>query len=316
MTPEFDLIAKYFSRVPKRASLGVGDDCALLTATPGLEMAISTDTLVAGTHFFPDADPRDLGHKALAVNLSDLAAMGAVPRAVLLALTLPQVNDAWLSEFAGGFWALANEYDVDLIGGDTTRGPLSMTLTVIGEVEQGRALKRSGAKADDDLWVSSTVGGAALALMHMKGQVRLADADASAMASLLHRPRPRVALGRALQGLANAAIDISDGLMADVGHLCECSGLGAVIEWDRIPMPKTLGEQPGEIRQACALAGGDDYELAFTAPAAKRDAIAALAQATRIGAMRRDVNGVTVIDREGRTMPLSRRGYDHFGAAG
>lgn len=279
-------------------------------------MAISTDTLVAGTHFFPDADPRDLGHKALAVNLSDLAAMGAVPRAVLLALTLPQVGDAWLAEFAVGFWALADAHGVDLIGGDTTRGPLSMTLTVIGEVEQGRALKRSGAKPDDDLWVSNTVGGAALALMHMNGQIQLDEASAQAVMPFLHRPMPRIALGRALQGIASAAIDVSDGLAADVGHLCERSGLGAVIEWDRVPLPEVLREQTDEVRRACALSGGDDYELAFTAPAAKRDEIAALAQATRIGATRREVNGVTVIDREGRTMPLNRRGYDHFGAAG
>ncbi|MBL8512514.1 MAG: thiamine-phosphate kinase [Betaproteobacteria bacterium] len=316
MTPEFALIAKHFSRAPKHASLGVGDDCALLSAPPGFELAISTDTLVCGTHFFPDANPRDLGHKALAVNLSDLAAMGAMPRAVLLALTLPRVDDAWLAEFARGFWALADEHGMDLIGGDTTRGPLSMTLTVIGEVETGRALRREGAKAGDDLWVSGELGGAALALMHLQGKLSLQEWEQTAMLPRLLRPAPRVALGRAMLGCADAAIDISDGLIADVGHICARSRLGAIVEWDRIPLPAALRAQPEPVRRACALAGGEDYELAFTAPENARDAIESLAVATRVGCMHVGLEGVQVRDSRGQTIPLAHAGFDHFGGAG
>lgn len=316
MTPEFALIAKYFSRMPKRATLGVGDDCALFQHSHGFEIAVSTDTLVAGTHFFPDANPRDLGHKALAVNLSDLAAMGAVPRAVLLAITLPSVDDHWLSEFASGFWALADAHGVDLIGGDTTRGPLSMTLTVLGEIESGRALRRDGAQAGDDLWVSGELGGAALALRHLTGEVKLSEHDARSVLPRLHQPQPRIALGRALVEEANSAIDISDGLIADVGHLCERSGLGAVIEWDRMPMQDALRAQPEAVRQSCVLAGGDDYEMAFTAPVALRDTILALTNVTRIGNMTGEVQGVQVMDSSGNAIPLLHRGFDHFAGQG
>ncbi|MBL8520273.1 MAG: thiamine-phosphate kinase [Betaproteobacteria bacterium] len=315
MSPEFALIEQYFTRAPRHAALGVGDDCALWSPAAGFELALSTDTLVSGTHFFPDADPHGLGHKALAVNLSDLAAMGAIPRAALLALTLPRVEPAWLEAFAAGFWALAEAFDVDLVGGDTTRGPLSITLTVLGEVEQGRALRRDGAKAGDDLWVSGDLGGAALALRLVQGLCADPVADVEALKVRLNRPQPRVALGRALLPIAHAMIDVSDGLVADVGHLCERSGLGAEIEWSRVPMPDGLRDVQESLRLACVLAGGDDYELAFAAPAAQRSAVEALGGVTRIGSMVAGVEGVRVLDASGSPIRVERPGFDHFGHA-
>ena len=221
MLSEFELIAKYFTPTVANAVLGVGDDCALLRVSPGCELAVSTDTLVSGTHFFPDADAEKLGHKALAVNLSDLAAMGALPRYVLLALTLPKVDEPWLAQFSRGFLRLASEFGVELIGGDTTRGPLSITLTVMGEVGVGCALRRDGAQDGDDIWVSGELGAAALALKHLQGSTTLQNDVFSAAAERLYCPSARVALGRALIGIAKSAIDVSDGLAADLGHLCE-----------------------------------------------------------------------------------------------
>ena len=227
MSPEFELIAKYFTRPVKNARLGVGDDCALISLGAGLELAITTDTLVAGTHFFADTDPEKLGHKALAVNLSDLAAMGASPRYVTLALTLPSVDDHWLASFSRGFYALADDFGVELIGGDTTRGPLSTTLTAFGEVGRGQALRRDGAQLGDEIWVSGSVGGAALALKHLQGRLTLSDQAFAVAAERLHLPLPRVALGCGLVGVATSAIDVSDGLVADLAHICERSHLAA-----------------------------------------------------------------------------------------
>lgn len=318
MTPEFKLIEKYFTRPVARATLGVGDDCALLPVSPGCELAVSTDTLVSGVHFFADADPRKLGHKVLAVNLSDLAAMGATPRFVTLALTLPQVNDDWLAAFSGGFHALADAEGVELVGGDTTRGPLSMTLTVMGEVEVGRALRRDGAKAGDEIWVSGELGGAALALAHMQGKATLTESEFSAVAPRLHTPQPRVALGRALLGIATAAIDLSDGLVADLGHICERSSLRAQIEWARVPVAVPLQQRADSEQVSCALAGGDDYELCFTAPASachRLEAVAATLSLPliRIGSMTAGLPDVTVTDASGRKLSVPRGGYDHFG---
>jgi thiamine-monophosphate kinase len=318
MTPEFALIEKFFKRPSQRATLGVGDDCALLAVGAGCDLAVSTDTLVEGTHFFPGANPKWLGHKALAVNLSDLAAMGATPRAVLLALTMPRNDEDWLATFSQGFFALAERFSVELIGGDTTRGPLSMTLTVLGETPTGRAITRGGAKEGDDLWVSGELGAAALALAHLRSGVDLDAEDFNAVEARLHRPEPRLDLGVALRGIATAMIDISDGLVADVGHLGERSQLGVSIDWDQVPMPSALRKQPLSTQHHCALAGGDDYELAFCVPASLRDTMASVASMmrdvplTRVGVMRAG-HGVEVTC-SGAPLPLATGGFDHFSA--
>ncbi len=322
MTPEFDLIARHFTRPARQASLGVGDDCALFSWSEDRETAISTDTLVAGVHFFSDVNPEHLGHKALAVNLSDLAAMGAAPRYVTLALTLPEVNHEWLKAFARGLFQLADHYGVELIGGDTTRGPLSMTLTVIGAVDGKTALRRDRAKEGDEIWVSGRLGGAALALAHLQGDIKLAPAAFAEALPRLHRPEPRIGLGMGLLGHAHAAIDVSDGLVADLGHICERSHLAATLDWPALPLAPALADQPESLRLRCALAGGDDYELCFTAPEGERGRIAALDTEMglalhRIGRMYARQEGgalVTVLDAEGRALALPKAGYDHFSA--
>jgi thiamine-monophosphate kinase len=321
LTPEFNLIARYFTRPAKRAVLGIGDDCALIKVATGCELAISTDTLVEGIHFFADANAEKLGHKSLAVNLSDLAAMGAMPRYVTLALTLPSIDDAWLAAFSCGFFSLADEFDVELIGGDTTRGPLSITLTVMGEIEAGRALRRDGAAAGDDIWVSGTLGGAALALMHMQQKIQLQPPIFSRAEDRLHRPQPRIALGQILLGVASAAIDISDGLVADLNHICERSKLSAIIERHNLPLASALMSVSADLRDECALSGGDDYELCFTAPVAARAAIEIAGAkcgvaVTRVGSMKTiDPNQlVKVIDESGQDVSPQKSGYDHFAA--
>jgi thiamine-monophosphate kinase len=312
---EFDLIARYFTRPSRTAVLGVGDDAALTRPTPGMELAISADMLVAGTHFFPDADPEALGHKALAVNLSDMAAMGAIPRWALLSLALPGADEAWLAAFAHGFLGLAEAHGVELIGGDTTRGPLNLSITILGEVEAGRALRRDAAQAGDDIWVSGELGGAALGLRHLRGEADLGPEAARACLERLHRPQPRVALGRALLGVAHAAIDISDGLLADLGHVLARSGVGARVEMAALPIAEAVRRQ-AEHLPACALAGGDDYELCFTAPPALRPALLELSARlgvalTRIGGIDSG-GGLRVLDAHGASVALSGAGYDHF----
>ena len=329
LTPEFNLIARYFTRPANHAVLGVGDDCALVKISAGCELAISTDTLVEGTHFFATANAEKLGHKALAVNLSDLAAMGARPKHVMLALTLPQslpgIDEAWLAEFSRGFFKLADAFDVELIGGDTTRGPLSMTLTVLGEIEAGRALRRDGAQIGDDIWVSGNLGGAALALMHMQGKIALPPHIFAQVENQLHRPAPRVALGAALVGLASAAIDISDGLVADLSHICERSNLSALIEYRHLPLAPAfiaLGAYlDASVSNECALGGGDDYELCFTAPASVRSRIEQAGAecgvaVSKIGCMQAFDSGqrVKVVDASGRDVTPKKSGYDHFAA--
>ncbi len=320
MSPEFELIAKYFTRPFKNATLGVGDDCALITVSPGHELAISTDTLASGTHFFPNADPEKLGHKALAVNLSDIAAMGALPRYVTLALTLPSIDEHWIAAFARGFFSLADEAEVELIGGDTTRGPLAITITAMGEVGAGQALRRSGAKVGDDIWVSGTLGGAALALKHLLGAVALGADIFERAAMLLDKPRPRIALGRALVGVATSAIDISDGLVADLTHICERSMLSAEIIWPEIQIFPGLLSVEEDQRIECALAGGDDYELCFTAPEIVRDKLLRISAdsgliLTRIGSMRPGQPQVRVCDARGGEMNVHACGFDHFANA-
>jgi thiamine-monophosphate kinase len=298
--------------------LGVGDDAALLRAAPGMELAVSTDMLVAGTHFFADADPRRLGHKTLAVNLSDRAAMGAVPRWALLSLALPAADPAWLRGFSAGLLALARKHGVDLVGGDTTRGPLNLCVTVIGEVPRGKALRRDRARAGDDVWVSGRFGDAALAVAHRARRVRLAPAELARCARALDRPQPRLALGVALRDVARAAIDVSDGLSADLGHICERSGLGAQVWIDRVPRSRVVDRfLATALGREVLLAGGDDYELCFTAPVGARDRIVSIGKRlrlplTRIGSMRRG-RGVRVLDASARLIRARRRGFDHFG---
>jgi thiamine-monophosphate kinase len=318
MPSEFELIARHFTRPVRHTVLGVGDDGAVVRPTPGTDLVVTTDMLVSGTHFLAGTDPEGLGWKALAVNLSDLAAMGAQPRWAVVAAALPEADEAWIAAFARGFFAAAEAFDVDVIGGDTTRGPLNITPTVFGEVPQDRTLTRSGAKAGDELWVSGAPGRAALGLAHLQGRTRLDLAAQADCVAALARPQPRVALGLALRGLASAAIDISDGLLADIGHILECSKLAADIEYARLPRA-ALDACPDEaLARSCLLAGGDDYELAFAAPPAHREKISALVRAlqlplTMIGRTRAGTAGeIALLDAQGQAMPIGRRGYDHF----
>jgi len=275
-----------------------------------MELAVSTDLLLEGTHFRAGADPRKLGHKALAVNLSDMAAMGAAPRWATLALALPAVNEAWLDEFAKGFFALAARFGVELIGGDTTRGPLSVCVTILGEVPAGLALFRAGARPGDDVWVSGELGGAALAL---------AQPGIAAAARRLDEPEPRVELGERLRGLASAAIDVSDGFAQDLGHILEKSGVGAIVDYGLLPRSVDVKEIQDEKRQAqLVLSGGDDYELVFTAPQANRAELEALASdlklaLSRVGSVQSGEPRLQVLDAHGKPMPVGR-GFDHFAA--
>ncbi|HEU0282839.1 MAG TPA: thiamine-phosphate kinase [Gallionella sp.] len=314
---EFDLIRRYFTRAAPGAVLGVGDDAALLRISSGMELAVSTDMLVSGTHFLPDADPFLLGHKTLAVNLSDMAAMGAQPRWALLSLAMPEADEAWLQQFSAGFFALAEQHGVELIGGDTTRGPLNLCVTIMGEVPQGAALRRDGAQAGDDVWVSGTLGDAALALAHLQGQIVMAADEFAACAAALHRPVPRVALGLALRGVAHSAIDISDGLLADLGHILECSKLGAEIRFDALPVSSVLRPRLAQpVGRHCALAGGDDYELCFTASVARRAELERISAQlglplTRIGSVVAG-SGCVVRAADGSVINMGELGYDHF----
>ena len=317
MPSEFELIAKYFTRPPRHAVLGVGDDAALLAPAPGTELAATTDMLVEGVHFFADVDVAALGHKALAVNLSDLAAMGATPRYAMLSLALPAVDEAWLAKFSEGFFALADAHGVDLIGGDTTRGPLNICIQAMGEVPRGQALRRDAARADDDVWVSGTLGDAAAAVAHRNGQLKLAPATLAACRLRLERPAPRVELGIALRGVAHAAIDVSDGLLADLGHVCERSNLGAELEWERVPVSAALQAlRHDAAMMRVVLAGGDDYELCFTAAPEARDRLASMSMQlglalTRVGRMVAG-SGVRVLDAQGEPIEIRDRGFDHF----
>ena len=318
VTPEFAVIAKHFDRPATRALVGVGDDCALWLPTAGQALAVSTDTLVSGVHFFASVDPAKLGHKALAVNLSDLAAMGATPRCFTLALTIPSVDDSWLAGFAAGLFTLAAQHNIELVGGDTTRGPLAISITVVGEVDPSTALRRDRACVGDDIWVSGDLGGAALALGRLGPNGDNPDVSATLLEKL-ELPQPRIALGIALCGIGHSAIDISDGLVADLGHIAQRSGLRATLLWKDIPRHPALVDEAGSVQQACVLAGGDDYELCFSASVASRPAILAIAQSvgvplSRIGLFSPGEAGVDVIDMDGNRLVLPTRGFDHFSA--
>jgi thiamine-monophosphate kinase len=330
---EFELIARYFKR-PERAlgagvALGVGDDCALLQPSPGMQLAVSSDMLVSGRHFFADVDPRTLGHKALAVNLSDLAACGAQPLGFTLALALPEANADWLAAFSQGLFALADLHGCTLVGGDTTRGPLNICITVFGEVPPGQALLRSGAQAGDDIYVSGTLGDAALALLALQGKVDLPPDLLAQTRQHLEAPTPRVALGMALRGVATAAADVSDGLLGDLGHILQQSGKGAIVHAEiAIKLIATYADGTGAAGPfglkvsaptllQCVLAGGDDYELVFTAAPAQRDAVqrasdTAGVPVTRIGSVTTDA-GLTLLDANGVAVPSTVfSSFDHF----
>lgn len=315
---EFELIDRFFSRPVRRAALGIGDDCALLAPAPGMQLAISSDMLVDGRHFLSTVAPERLGHKALAVNLSDLAAMGAVPRFALLSLSLPAADEAWLEGFASGFFALADEHGVDLVGGDTTRGPLNICIQAMGAVPSGKALRRDGARAGDDIWVSGTLGDAAAAVASRQGLLSLPAEVARACQARLDRPTPRIALGQALIGCASAAIDISDGLVADLGHICERSSAAGIVDYSALPCSAGLRPLRHDAAVARAIAtGGDDYELCFTAPSRCRGQLEALAARialplSRVGRME-EGSGVIVRDERGQPMAFGKAGFDHFG---
>ncbi|MGN1056559.1 MAG: thiamine-phosphate kinase, partial [Comamonas sp.] len=273
---EFELIRKYFQRPVRRSPLGVGDDCALLAPAPGMQLAVSSDMLVEGRHFFADVAPQLLGHKALAVNLSDLAASGAQPLAFTLALSLPRADAAWCEQFSKGLFALAEQHQCELVGGDTTQGPLNICITVFGEVPSGQALLRSGAQVGDDIWVSGSLGDARLALDALLRQHALPPAVLAQARQRLEQPTPRVALGVGLRGIANSCLDISDGLLGDLNHILEASSVGARIDANitrgllqarKHPMMAALAMTRID---ACTLAGGDDYELCFTAPSERQ----------------------------------------------
>lgn len=314
---EFELIAKFFTRPARHTVLGVGDDAALLAVSPGRELVASTDMMVEGVHFFADVDADALGHKVLAVNLSDLAAMGAIPKWAMLSLALPAVEPDWIERFARGFFTLADRHDVDLIGGDTTRGPRNLCVQIMGEVEPGRALRRDGAKAGDDVWVSGHLGDAAAAVAHRKGELLLRGSALAHCVARLDRPVPRVELGRGLIGLAHAAIDVSDGLVADLGHICERSGVGARVAFETLPCsPELMPLRGYEPVVRALLAGGDDYELCFTAPRDRRTDIDALSgklgiALSLVGTIVQGA-GVEVRDARGRTLALKEKGFDHF----
>ena len=314
---EFELIRRFFAAAPvRRARLGIGDDCALLAdCPPGECLAVSTDLLLAGRHFFDDVDPASLGWKSLAVNLSDLAAMGAQPVGFTLALALPSVDEDWLGAFSRGLLDLAARHDCELMGGDTTRGPLAIGITIFGHVPPEQALRRDRGRAGDDLWVSGELGSAALAVRErLAGRALPAEHPARAR---LERPSPRVALGRSLLGLAHAAIDLSDGLLGDLGHLCERSGLGARIEWPRVPVAGHLAALPMRDRMALALAGGDDYELLFSAPRAARETISRLTgegegRPCRVGCLTSEA-GIRVLAADGTPWATDEfSAFDHF----
>ena len=312
---EFDLIERIRRRLGAQADvvLGIGDDAAIVTPLPDRQLVVGTDTLVKGVHYPVETAAADVGWKALAVNLSDLAAMAARPRWVTLALTRPEADAAWLDDFLDGFLALAVAHGVALVGGDTTRGPEGITVTAFGSVPADQALRRDAARLGDDLWVTGTLGDAALALQHWRETGRI---ESDMLAARLNRPTPRVAFGLALRGIAHAAIDVSDGLLADAGNIARASSLGIELQADALPMSDDLAALPSLARQGLQLAGGDDYELCFSAPVAKASQVQSAAEAcdvrvTRIGRVV-DSAGIRVLGPGGQVLSLSEQGYRHF----
>jgi thiamine-monophosphate kinase len=315
---EFELIARYFTRPVRRATLGIGDDCALFAPAAGMQLAVSSDMLVEGRHFLSSVAPERLGHKALAVNLSDLAACGAEPLAFTLALAMPRADEGFLAPFAQGLFALAEEHHIELVGGDTTAGPLNICITVFGQVPPGQALLRSGAQPGDQLWVSGTLGDARLALEVFRGRLALAGEAFEHVRRAMELPQPRVALGVALRGVATSAIDLSDGLLGDLQHVLEASDVGAVVDVDALPRSAVLADMPQALQHECVLAGGDDYELLFTAPPAAQAAVLAAGRAAGVAVTRcggiDDSRRLRVVDARGDPVATPWRGFDHFAA--
>lgn len=318
---EFSLIDRYLAaRSSRRAdvALGIGDDGALLLPPAGQQLVVTLDALVAGVHFFAAADPEGVGHKALAVNLSDLAAMGATPAWATLALVLPQADEAWLERFCRGLFALADRFDLELVGGDTTRGPTTViALQAHGFVPPGLALRRDGAKPGDGIYATGTPGDAGLALAAAFGKALIASGHEVAVQARLERPEPRIAPGLSLRGIASAAIDISDGLAQDLGHILRRSGVGAVLDVERLPLsPALLASLDRDEAATLALAGGDDYELCFTVPPQRILQLESVASAwdcrcTRIGVIAPEP-GLRLLRADGSEFRLERLGYDHF----
>jgi thiamine-monophosphate kinase len=320
---EFDLIREYFTKPVHHTDLGVGDDAALVKVSAGMQLAVSTDMLIAGRHFFEDTDPYLLGWKAMAVNVSDMVAMGALPKWATLSIALPTVDTVWLSQFSSGFFACAKSFNIDLIGGDTTRGPLTINVQIMGEVENGKALKRSGAELGDTIWVSGKLGKAALALAHLQGKHSLPNAVLDAHLLALYKPQPRVILGLSLLDVATSAIDISDGLLSEIGHMLKASSvqqttkLGAEILLDHIPTSDYIKVQLRRATfQEYVLAGGDDYQLCFTAPVSQTSAIHDLSKTlaiplTQIGRIT-DSGKAIVLDQNNLAVNIERTGFNHF----
>lgn len=320
---EFDLIDRFFGRAARAGRteggavvLGIGDDCALLTPTAGHQWLVTADMLVEGRHFLSTVSPRRLGHKALAVNLSDLAACGATPRAFFLSLALPRVDEAFLAGFAQGLFELADAQGIVLAGGDTTAGPLNLNITAMGEVPAGQALLRSGARVDDDIWVSGTLGDARLALEVFRGTLSLSAAQFDEVRLRMEMPEPRVALGKALRGLATSAVDVSDGLAGDLGHVLQRSNVGATLRLADLPRSAVLGAMPEDLQRLCLLTGGDDYELVFTAPPDARQRVLEAGRAAgtpvyRIGRIE-SAPGLRVVDGMGHPVQDLPRSFDHF----
>jgi len=330
---EFDLIQRFFkagadamrSNNEKVIALGIGDDCALLTPIAGEEIAVTSDMLVAGRHFFVDANPELLGRKALAVNLSDLAAMGAKPIGFTLAIALPKVDKIWLDAFTKGLFAIANQYSCQLIGGDTTAGPLTISITAFGSIPTGKAIRRSGAKAGDDIWVSGTVGDARLALAALRHEINLPENDLKQIEHRMHNPTPRVELGMKIRELASAALDVSDGLLGDLQHILKESQVSAEVRLDQIPKSTTLQKQSEDIQNQFAARGGDDYEICFTAPIDKRKSIDEISQIlnlplTRIGSITDKVSAIeklSLLNQNGDLLDDAKtaallKSFDHF----
>ncbi|WP_353152972.1 thiamine-phosphate kinase [Pollutimonas bauzanensis] len=318
MNIEFDLIARYFSRPAPCGFLGVGDDCALFPVAAGHHLATSTDLLVEGRHFFSDVDPAALGHKALAVNLSDLAAMGAQPVACLLSLSLPAVDHDWLTAFSQSFYALADQAGCPLIGGDTTRSTagIVISVTVMGQVRPDQALRRAAAQVGDDVWITGDLGAANIALRLLQNELPYNPDLLEATRRALEWPLPPWQFGQALAGVAHAALDISDGLAQDIGHILKASGCGAELEYLALPVAPALQGLDSQLVQAAVLAGGDVYQLCFTAAAGERARILALAaasslQVTRVGRVVAEP-GLRVRAADGTVIPLDKAGFDHF----
>ncbi len=316
---EFDFIRQYLCNKQKDGNvlLGIGDDAAIVRPSLDMDWCISSDMLLAGRHFFTDTAAEDIAHKVLAVNLSDMAAMGATPKWVLLSAALPELNPVWLKSFCNQFFSLCGEYGVSLIGGDTTKGNLAFNVTIIGEVPKGLGLRRSGAAVGDDIWVSGRLGLAAAALEHLSGRYLLPPETAKICLPCLLRPQPRVALGRVMLGMAHAAQDVSDGLAQDLGHILCASKVGGQIYLQDLPtLPELAESLPSEILARHMLSGGDDYELVFTAPPGKRCEIIAAAEkaetaVSRIGKIMAG-SGLEIFDSDGRPIYLKKGGFDHF----